>query len=129
MTPPASYGHDIWGATQRGHERRAEECLVDALRHMGKRARSEGASPRFMFAMTLTALFRVVARMGITADEIRSVLERALARTDSLTIEHYVEKYAHQTERPGSIDGPSDFYGQGPCTHCGGTSYEPKADQ
>lgn len=120
------YGHDIYGATQRGHSRRAEECLVDAMRHLGKRA---GGTPsrRFMFAMTLSSLFVVAARMGATAQEIRDVLERALERGDSLTIERYVDKYAHETDRPGSAGGPADFYGQGPCTHCGGTSYEPKS--
>lgn len=120
-----SYGHDIFGATQRGHERRAEECLVDALHHEGRRA-TGARTPRFMFAMALTALFRVTARMGVTAEEIRTTLHRALERTDSLTIEHYVERYAHETGRPGSAEGPDDFYGQGPCTHCKGTSYEPK---
>lgn len=119
----SSYGHDIYGAIQRGHQRRAEECLNDALRHMSQRG---SKTPRFMFSMALNGLFAVTARMGITAEEIREVLNRALERTDSLTIEHYIEKYAHERGRPGSADGPAEFFGQPPCTHCGGTSYEPR---
>lgn len=124
----SSYSHDIFGAINRGHSRRAEECLEDALHHMGQQRSSDTPprSPRFMFAMALTGLFKVAARMGITAEEIRETLQRALDRTDSLSIEHYVEKYANQQDRPGSAQGPDEFHGQGPCTHCKGTSYEPK---
>lgn len=121
----SGYGHDVWHAKQRGHSRRAQEHLAEAMRHEGMRGGSKPTA-RFMFAMALTGLIQAAGRMGATAEEIRNAVERSLKRTDSLTIENYVERHAKQQDRPGDALGPVEFHGQGPCEACEGTSYQPK---
>lgn len=91
----AHYGHDLYHAVQRGLRREQEEA-AKAL--FDKVAEAREGSKSVVFAGALTALIKVAAREGVSAEKMRMFLESNARSTDHFKLERIVEREGPKEE-------------------------------
>lgn len=85
----AYYGHDLLAAVNRGHHRKAKEALREAH---ARTCKSGFHSTRAGWAGVVSAALDCMAEDGLTAEDIRSILQRDLDATDHFRIEKRVDR-------------------------------------
>lgn len=96
----AYFGHDLRGAISRGLANKATAKARELLALQRQRGggTDEHRLSRFAFSMGMHSMIDAAAQTGLTAEEIRSVLQRELDCNDSTRIEKRVEK--HHPDHP-----------------------------
>lgn len=94
----AGYGHDLITAIAHGHRRRSRMLIEAAMDHEALGSAygrdDQARNARHSFAMALYSMIDVAGRLGVTAEEVRSTMERLLVAGDSSKIERLVERHS-----------------------------------
>lgn len=94
----AYYGHDLMGAISRGHDAQSRIKLREAMELQAQRFARNDNKTKLGVGMAMHLFVDAAAELGLTADEIRHILQRELGCNDSTRIEKRVEK--HHPEHP-----------------------------
>lgn len=89
----AYYGHDLLGAISRGRDAQARLKIREAIELEGQRFPEGERRAKMGAGMAMHAFIDAAAELGLTADQIRRILQRELDCDDSTRIEKRVEKY------------------------------------
>ena len=93
----APYAHDMQGAINQGYRNRARDAIAVAMAEFAL-ASSYGSEPikdrKVVIELSglMNILISVAAKEGVSAEDIRWALQRALDREDWASIERLVEK-------------------------------------
>lgn len=89
----AYYGHDLLSAVSRGRSNQARLKLREVMELEGLRFPEGERRARMGVGMAMHAFVDAAAQLGLTAEQIRYILQRELDCDDSTRIEKRVEKW------------------------------------